>query len=102
MPRHDKIKLFMYVPGLQILWNIDHRIVSYIHRKVGRRSWHETSRWKLHGLHGRHIFDNEIHRFGRKISHKSHIDIVTATTLGQYDHSLHIPRGNRGKNQPLH
>ena len=69
---------------------------------MGRQAWRETSKWKLSGLHGRHIFDNEIHSFGRKISHKSHIDIVTATTLELYVHSLRILRGNRGKNQPFH
>ena len=102
LPRYHKIKLFTYVPGWQIFWNIHHRIVSYIHRKAGKQAWRETNKWKLRGVHGRHIFDNEIHSFDRKISHKSHIDIATATTLELSVHSLHILRENRGKNQPLH
>lgn len=101
---HVTIKLswLINVPGLQIFGNKHHRIVSYIHRKVGKRVWRETNKWKLRGIHGRHIFDNEIRSFGRKISHKSHIDIAAATTLEQCVHSLHILRENRGKNQPLH
>lgn len=102
MPRYHKIRLVIYVPVSQIFGNIHHRIVSYIHRKVGKRASRETSKQKLRGLHGRHIFDNEIHSFGRKISHKSHTDIATATTLELYVHSLHIRRETRGKNQPRH
>lgn len=101
---HVTIKLswLINVPGSQIFGNIHHKIVSYIHRKVGKRVWRETNKWKLRGIHGRHIFDNEIRSFGRKISHKSHIDIAAATTLEQCVHSLHILRENRGKNQRLH
>lgn len=105
MPRYHKVELIIIrnVPGSQIFENRHHRIVSYIHRKVGKRVWRGTNKWKPRGIfHGRYIFDNEIHSFGRKISHKSHIDIVTATTPEQYVHSLHILRENRGKNRPLH
>ena len=105
VPRYHKVELIIIrnVPGSQIFENRHHRIVSYIHRKVGKRVWRGTNKWKPRGIfHGRYIFDNEIHSFGRKISHKSHIDIVTVTTPEQYVHSLHILRENRGKNRPLH
>ena len=56
---------------------------------------------KLRGIRNRHICDNEIHNFDRKISRRNRIDIVTTTTLGLSDHSLRIPRRNHGNNQPL-
>ena len=89
------------IPELRIFLSRHHRTVSYTHHKEDKPLGRVMNKAKQSGVHDRRIYDNEIHILSSKISRKSRIGIVAATTLERFDHSLHIPRGNRGKNQLL-